>query len=564
MSYIQNTPFATSTIFLNTKNADSRTPYRFNLTNKIKCPLNASFILSVQDLTVPNILNNITETNNIISFETQTPAEVLFYNFAGVGIGSISNYQAYLAANGWGWNVNALWTTQTYNGLQYASPYRSGGDLGKIQKTLPDYHGTLEVIVANPYPAGAVYILIDGVAVLGLAPNEPPYTYTQTFTPGQVLIIQEQGSVAVMSVLSVKITQTIAPFVDTSQIEFPINYYTARTFRDYFNTQYPIQYPNLPLITCVYDNYKYSFVSTKSISLVNIPKKKIFINFDACASDIIGYNTFLDNNAFGNLYPRPNSFVGTSNGYPIVNYTLGATNLTYVFTDNGQANIRFGRGDITLAGVMDIYLNDEIIYINLNAVDDLFNFTFVEGDVLRISEGRQGALGGLIMYSLEVLYDGLEEVNACSKLIGVSKNRTNKYIYPVVSSNPLYTIDMPGMINFSGSPFFFMKIDNITLSNLNSTGMEDNTLIRIPVNAMRGQMIFHRPTEQVKFIINRKHFDYIELDLLDDDNNHIKLEGADFQLNLRLDYFYVPEMKSLREGTISHSLEIQKIEPTKE
>ena len=552
MSYIQNTPFATSTIFLNTKNAESRTPYRFNLTNKIKCPLNASFILSVQDCEIPNILNNITETNNIISFE------VLFYNFAGVGIGSISNYQAYLLANGWGWNVNALWTTQTYNGLQYASPYRNvGGADGVIVKTLPDYHGTLEVILSNPYPAGGVYILMDNVSVLGLAPNTPPYTYTQTFTPGQVLLIKEQGD-SVMSVLSVKITQNIAPFVDTSQIEFPINYYTARTFRDYFNTQYPIQYPNLPLITCVYDNYRYSFVSTKSISLVNIPKKKIFINFDACA-----YNTFLDNNGFGNLYPRPNSFVGTSNGYPIVNYTLGATNLTYVFTDNGQANIRFGRGDITLAGVMDIYLNNEIIYINLNAVDDLFNFTFVEGDVLRISEGRQGALGGLIMYSLEVLYDGLEEVNACSKIIGVSKNRTNKYIYPVVSSNPLYTIDMPGMINFSGSPFFFMKIDNITLSNLNSTGMEDNTLIRIPVNAMRGQMIFHRPTEQVKFIINRKHFDYIELDLLDDDNNHIKLEGADFQLNLRLDYFYVPEMKNLKEGTISHSLEIQKIEPTK-
>ena len=85
----------------------------------------------------------------------------------------------------------------------------------------------------------------------------------------------------------------------------------------------------------------------------------------------------------------------------------------------------------------------------------------------------------------------------CSALIGVNKNSENGFIFPVNFGSPAHIIKMPSMIDFSGSKYIFIVMGGMTVSNLNSNGNLDNTLVRIPGNCNKGSMIFHRPSEVV-------------------------------------------------------------------
>ena len=555
MSYEANTPFSLNTLFLNSKKATSKNPYRFNLTNKLVCPYNTNYLISVQDLEIPNVLNNVKETNNQIAFETQPNQSITFIDFSGVAVGgSFSNYTSFLTNNGFTYTVDRIFNTQTYDGIQYRSVYRYPSGLGYVQKVLPNFHGKVIITYSNPHSQN-VDLVLDGVIQQTLLPNTPPTTTQLDFFPNQVLRVQEQ-SAGVFVILSITITENL-PSVKSSTLTFPPDYYTARTFRDYFNTQYPIEFPNHPLITCTLDNLRYSFVSNSNISLVDKPKEITFIDFLLCATNITEYNSFLINNGFettNSVYPTV--FVGNRSGYPIVGSTVL---LRYPLVGTGTVKIRYGRDPPGLTGSMVIELGTTVIQ-KLSAIDEIETLTYTDGQKLTIIQSGSG----LIIYSLEILKDTTTSINSCSNLIGVSKNSNNQYIYPVVSSNPLYTIKLPHLINFTVSPFMFLRIENITLSNLNSTGIEDNTLVRIPVNCKRGEVIFYRPTELVRFLITRRHFDYISVELLDADENILDLGNQEFQINLRLENHYKPNMRQLTEGTIPHTIKSQKEEPTKD
>lgn len=555
MSYQANTPFSLNTLFLNSKKATSKNPYRFNLTNKLVCPYNTNYLISVQDLEIPNVLNNVKETNNQIAFESQPNQSITSIDFAGVAVsGNFNDYTTFLTNNGFTYTVDRIFNTQTYDGIQYRSVYRYPSGNGYVQKVLPNFHGKVVITYSNPHTQN-VDLVLDGVIQQTLLPYSPPTTTQLNFFPNQVLRVQEQ-SAGVFVILSIIITENL-PSVKSSTLTFPPDYYTARSFRDYFNTQYPLQFPNHPLITCTLDNLRYSFVSNSNISLVDKPKQITFIDFLLCATNITDYNSFLINNGFettNSVYPTV--FVGNRSGYPIVGSTVL---LRYPLVGTGTVKIRYGRDPSGLTGSMVIELGTIVIQ-KLSAIDEIETLTYTDGQKLTIIQSGSG----LIIYSLEILKDTTTSINSCSNLIGVSKNNNNQYIYPVVSSNPLYTIKLPHLINFTVSPFMFLRIENITLSNLNSTGIEDNTLIRIPVNCKRGEVIFYRPTELVRFLITRKHFDYISVELLDADENVLDLGNQEFQMNIRLEHYYKPDMRQLAEGTISHTIKSQKEEPTKD
>ena len=70
MTYNLNTPFPSYNIFLNSKNCDVKKDnrYKFNMNTKIRTPLNTKFLLSVEDVIIPNVYDNILTYNNKISF----------------------------------------------------------------------------------------------------------------------------------------------------------------------------------------------------------------------------------------------------------------------------------------------------------------------------------------------------------------------------------------------------------------------------------------------------------------------------------------------------------------
>jgi hypothetical protein len=147
----------------------------------------------------------------------------------------------------------------------------------------------------------------------------------------------------------------------------------------------------------------------------------------------------------------------------------------------------------------------------------------------------------------------ITSLTTCSHLIGAGKNDDNTYAYPVASSSPVYTVFMPSTVNFNPSPFIFLKIANIPLSNINSRGVISDTLIRIPVNCNYGEMIQYRPVELNRFLIQITDINTVEIRLEDIHNRPLAIPtGVELQVTMKIEYIYPAELKAVDAGTISH------------
>ena len=141
----------------------------------------------------------------------------------------------------------------------------------------------------------------------------------------------------------------------------------------------------------------------------------------------------------------------------------------------------------------------------------------------------------------------------CGNLIGVAKDGTNEYIFPLDGLYPYWTLTMPSTVNFSPTPFVFLKISNITLSNINSYGYINDSLLRFPVNCQYGEMIQYRPTELNRFIIQNPAINNIQIYLQDVHNNPLAIpSGVELQVVLKVDYIYPPPQQDYDAGTIPY------------
>jgi hypothetical protein len=70
-------------------------------------------------------------------------------------------------------------------------------------------------------------------------------------------------------------------------------------------------------------------------------------------------------------------------------------------------------------------------------------------------------------------------------------------------------------------------------------------------------MIFYKPTELISFVVHRNSIQSIEFNLEDHNNRPINIGSMDFQITLKIDQYYLPNIKELDEGTIEHTLRIQ-------
>ena len=144
----------------------------------------------------------------------------------------------------------------------------------------------------------------------------------------------------------------------------------------------------------------------------------------------------------------------------------------------------------------------------------------------------------------------------CGHLIGVAKDNSNQFVYPIAATIPYWSLVMPSTINFSPTSFIFLKVNGFNLSNINSLGVINNTLVRFPVNAEYGQMIQYRPTELNRFLIQRSSIISMDISLEDVHNNPLSIpSGAELQVTLKFDYIFpLPEQVAYNAGTIFHYL----------
>jgi len=151
---------------------------------------------------------------------------------------------------------------------------------------------------------------------------------------------------------------------------------------------------------------------------------------------------------------------------------------------------------------------------------------------------------------------------SCFDLIGFAKSRSNSVIFydedngVLLNSttNPSYHITMPSVVNFSGTRFIFLKFKNISVSNLNSRGETDNSIVRIDNNAPYGYYIFYRPMEVQRFVIRKQTINNIAFTLTDTQGNPLNIFSSDAQITLKIEFKYKPELRSMEEGTIQYEL----------
>jgi hypothetical protein len=142
----------------------------------------------------------------------------------------------------------------------------------------------------------------------------------------------------------------------------------------------------------------------------------------------------------------------------------------------------------------------------------------------------------------------------CPGLIGVSKLNNNTYDFPVTYTDiPAFTVFMPSTVNFAGTPYIYVKMEGLPLSNYNSFGQINDALCRVPVNTPFGYKIFYRPNEVNKFLIGKQVFSNFSIRLEDIHNNNLVLNGNEFQIILKIDYIYPLEEKTHHlKGTLSY------------
>ena len=558
MSYIQNTPFQSSSVFLNTKDSVKQDgKYTFNLNSSLRCPLNTNFLVSVQDCEIPNTFNNITKDNNRLQFKINH-YDVNTIDFAGIGVtGGISEYTTFLTTNKFDfWNIDSTWTTQTINGVSYKPVYKNGSGTGYIRKYLPNYNGLVTIVYQNPYPSGVVQFLIDGAIKQALAPNSAVTTYSTFFTPNQLMQVQETGSVNVMLILSIT-TIAVDPVAEYPYITFPPNYYNAYTFRDYFNANFASQNPtSSDLITLAYDKfqYKYSFTCSEFFEVTNQERLHKNLDFGGLTTTTL-FQTFCNTNnlAFSNLTVNT-TLTKNQVAYPSLTGATTISQLGYPLPlyNGGRLTIRVGLS--SGSGGIKLSLNNIQEGSLVTTSDEVRVITFQGGDVFRVERNSNN----FVIYSLDIVETGVDTIpNPCSDVIGLRKDRNRTCIYTEqATNNPQWTLTMHSIVNFIPSSHLFLKLEEIVLNNLNSLGNSDNTLVRIPVNASRGNIIYYRPTESIRFSIPKKRISNFNISLVDSNQNEIDLGGLDFQITLRFDYHYPEDLKDLEEGSINHTLKL--------
>ena len=99
-SYVLDTDIQSSTLYLDSSNCVSRIPsFKYALASAITRPTSVRMLVSVIGMTLNNVINNITENNNKLSFQilTSSGSSVLIYTLTfPVGIYSAWQFRDYI------------------------------------------------------------------------------------------------------------------------------------------------------------------------------------------------------------------------------------------------------------------------------------------------------------------------------------------------------------------------------------------------------------------------------------------------------------------------------------
>jgi hypothetical protein len=90
--------------------------------------------------------------------------------------------------------------------------------------------------------------------------------------------------------------------------------------------------------------------------------------------------------------------------------------------------------------------------------------------------------------------------------------------------------------NLAGTSSIYIRSDNMNIQNINSFGKTNGVLSKVLVNTSPGNFIFFEPSTPQYFILGNS-LNFINIQLLNDDNEFIDFNGLDWSLTLSIEYF---------------------------
>ncbi len=95
MTYHLDTNIQSSTLYLDSTNCVSRSPtFKYSLATAVACPTSARMLMSCVNISLPNVINNVTEYNNKFSLQTNhSPTLTDFTITVPVGIYSAWSFR---------------------------------------------------------------------------------------------------------------------------------------------------------------------------------------------------------------------------------------------------------------------------------------------------------------------------------------------------------------------------------------------------------------------------------------------------------------------------------------
>ena len=133
----------------------------------------------------------------------------------------------------------------------------------------------------------------------------------------------------------------------------------------------------------------------------------------------------------------------------------------------------------------------------------------------------------------------------CSYELGIPKSD----LINIGLADPLnYTSPqiLPNTINLGGTSCLYIRVNNLGISNLNSKGDSDGTIAKIDADILPNEFIYYRPAEYFFYRATKEQIREIDIELLDDQQRPINLNGGIFSLTLTLKFAYKKRQRFIR------------------
>ena len=105
---------------------------------------------------------------------------------------------------------------------------------------------------------------------------------------------------------------------------------------------------------------------------------------------------------------------------------------------------------------------------------------------------------------------------------------------PISSSSQ--KLSSVNICNLSGTSSIYIRLNNIGVKNLDSRGQFNNTIGKVNVNCNPIEFIFFEQQESIYYLIQQNQITHLEIQLTDENNNTLILNGGEFSLTLTLHF----------------------------